>query len=310
MNYRNDRTALLSGGIGGARMARGLAGVVAPGRLTVIVNVGDDDHMYGVHVAADLDTVTYTLAGIEGPHGWGLADDTFTVMDRMADLGVDTAFRLGDRDLATCLLRTNLLRGGGTLSEATKLITTALGVQHTVLPATDDRVATRIRIADGTWLDFQDYFVLRRHRDEVTRLEYTGATGASPAPGVAEAIADADTVVIAPSNPPLSILPILAVPAIRQAVAAAPRVVVVSPLVGGKALKGPAERVMRALGLATGNAGVLEAYDGLISHLVVHETDASDVGSLSGDVAVSATNTLIGDRPAAMRLAHELLDLP
>lgn len=309
MNYRNDRTVLLSGGIGGARMARGLVGVLEPGDLTVVVNVGDDQVMYGAHVSADLDTVTYTLAGIEGPQGWGIANDDFTVMEHLAALGVDTSFRLGDRDLATCLRRTALLGKGVPLSGATRELTAALGVRHTVLPASDDTVATRIRTADGVWLDFQDYFVVRGHRDEVAEVEYAGAADAVPAPGVLDAVAAAGRVVIAPSNPPLSIWPILAIPGIREALAAARRVIAVSPLVGAKALKGPADRVMASLGLPAGNQGVIQAYAGLLSHLVVHETDASDATRLDGDVTVVVTDTLIGERHRAEALARELLQL-
>jgi LPPG:FO 2-phospho-L-lactate transferase len=290
-------------------MARGLAGVLEPGDLTVVVNVGDDQTMYGVHVAADLDTVTYTLAGIEGPHGWGIADDVFTVMDHLETLGVDTSFRLGDRDLATCLLRTSQLGAGVPLSTVTGQITTGLGVEHRILPATDDRVPTKVRIADGSWLDFQDYFVVRRHNDEVAELEYEGASEAHPAPGVVEAIEAADRVILAPSNPPLSVWPMLAIPDLRNAVAAADSVIAVSPLIGGKALKGPADRVMSTLGLSPGNRGVLEAYDGLLSHLIVHDTDAPDVDALAGDVEIVATNTLIGIRPDAEALARKLLQL-
>ncbi len=307
MNYRNDHTVVLSGGIGGARLARGLAGVVEPGDLTVVVNVGDDQDMYGVRVAADLDTVTYTLAGIEGPHGWGVTGDTFVVMEHLAALGVDTSFRLGDRDLATCLERSMLLRGGHRLSEATSVITRQLGVDHRVLPASDDPVATRVQIGDGTWLAFQDYFVLRGHEDEVIGIEFSGADAAEPAPGVVESIASAARIVIAPSNPPLSIWPILAIPELREALQQAPLVIAVSPLIQGKALKGPADRVMSSLGLPAGNAGVLAAYEGLLSHLVVHETDATDVSELGEQVEVVVTDTLIREAGAARRLARELL---
>lgn len=309
MNYRNDGTVLLSGGIGGARMARGLVGVLAPDELTVVVNVGDDEEMYGVHVAADLDTVAYTLAGIEGPFGWGVRDDTFVVMEHLSALGVDTAFRLGDRDLATCAWRTAMLRDGVPLSAATDAIVAALGVEARVVPATDDRVATKVQIQDGSWLAFQDYFVIRGHEDEIVALEYDGAPEATPAPGVLDAIRTARRVVIAPSNPPLSVWPILSISGVREAVAAAPVVIAVSPLIGGKALKGPADRVMRGLGLAPGNTGVLEAYEGLLSHLVVHETDAADMAAHAGDVEILATNTLIAERSAAERLARELIEI-
>jgi LPPG:FO 2-phospho-L-lactate transferase len=289
-------------------MARGLAQVLGPDELTVIVNVGDDDVIHGVHVSADLDTVVYTLAGIEGPHGWGIADDTFETMVRLAELGEDTTFRLGDRDLTTCLARSIALGRGEPLSEITTRIRTSLGVTHTVLPATDDPLRTRLFTVDGEWLAFQEYFVIRRHRDEIVKLEYEGAATAAPSPGVLGAITGADAVIIAPSNPPLSIHPILAVPGIREAVAEANRVTAVSPLFGGRALKGPADRVMASLGLPPGTAGVLTAYDGLIDTLVVDDDDAGDV-ALTDEVAIVPTNTRIAEPDAAGRFATWLLDL-
>ncbi len=286
-------------------MARGLAAVsTAP---TVIVNVGDDEEFYGVHVSADLDTVLYTLAGREGPHGWGLSGDTFAVIDALQRLGVDTRFGLGDNDLATCLMRTEALRAGTPLSRITAELCSAFGVDVRVIPATDDRLRTRIRIADGTWLAFQDYFVARRHEDPVRELRFDGADEARPAPGVIEAIAGSSLVVIAPSNPPLSIWPVLAVPGIREAVAAAPRVVAVSPLFSGKALKGPADRVMSSLGLPPGNAGVLEAYRGVLTDLIVDESDSADLALASADVEIHAADTRIGEPDAAARFTDWLL---
>ncbi|MEE9298077.1 MAG: 2-phospho-L-lactate transferase [Acidimicrobiia bacterium] len=305
-----SRTTLLAGGVGGARLARGLAAVLEPAELTVIVNVGDDDMIYGTYVATDLDTVTYTLAGRQGPHGWGLTDDTFTVMAALEALGLDTRFRLGDNDLATCLLRTAALDGGEPLSRVTATICDALGVRSQVLPASDDPIRTKLLSASGEWLDFQEYFVRRGHQDEITSIRYEGAATATPAPGVLEATTDADLVIIAPSNPPLSIHPILAVDAISAAVRAAERVIAVSPLFGGKALKGPADRVMASLGLPAGNAGVLAAYEGLLSDLVVDIGDSDDVDELGGMVAVHATDTRFAEAGAAARFATWLLGLP
>jgi LPPG:FO 2-phospho-L-lactate transferase len=300
--------ALLSGGVGGARAARGFAGVLAPDELTVIGNVGDDDLMYGVLVSADLDTIVYTLAGVEGPHGWGRAGDTFTVMDALAALGTDTTFRLGDLDLATCLLRTAALGAGEPLSSVTARIAAALGVEHRVVPATDDPLRTRLRAVSGRWMSFQEYFVLHAQADEVAEVVFDGAETATAAPGVVDAITHADLVVVAPSNPVLSVWPILAVGEIAQAVADAKRVVAVSPLFRGKALKGPADRVMASLGLLPGTLGVLEAYRGLLSDLVVDVGDAADVG-LSEDVRIHALDTRIADRASAARLAREVLEL-
>lgn len=290
-------------------MARGLAAVLAPEALTVVVNVGDDAEIYGVSVAADLDTVTYTLAGVEGPGGWGRRNDTYETMAALADLGVDTTFRLGDRDLATCMARTDALRNGETLSSFTAGLSAALGVHHKVIPATDATLRTRVKVADEAWLDFQDYFVLRGHRDDVLELRYDGADTATPAPGVFEAVIAADVVVIAPSNPPLSIWPILAVQGLHKAVADHHTVIAISPLIGGRALRGPADRVMTALGLPEGNEGVMAAYEGLLSHLVVDVTDAADVGRLGGPVEVVATDTRIAEPEAARRLALEILEL-
>ena len=289
-------------------MARGLQAVMKPSNLTVVVNVGDDDEMYGVHVSPDLDTVVYTLAGVEGDHGWGRRDDTFAVMSGLDQLGLDTTFRLGDLDLATCLERTNARRRGERLSAFTSRLAAALGVPSRVLPVTDDQIRTRVLTTDDEWLDFQEYFVLRGHRDRVSRLDFTGAEVAAPAPGVIDAVAAAAAIVIAPSNPPLSIWPILEIPAVRAAVAAKPTVVAVSPLFGGRALKGPADAVMADLGLKPGNAGVLEAYDDLITHLVVDADDAHDVASLGSDpVAVTSFDTRITSRDFGAGLAAEIL---
>lgn len=302
---------LLSGGVGGARLARGLAAVVPPGDLTVVVNVGDDDEIYGLLVCPDLDTVTYTLAGEEGPEGWGRAGDTFTVLGHLGTLGAETSFRLGDADLATSLYRGALLDSGSTLAEATRRLARARGVQCSLLPVTNDRLRTRVRVASGEWLAFQDYFVRRGHREEVAELAHEGAAAARPAPGVLEALNGAALVLIAPSNPPLSIWPILAVPGVRPALAAARRVIAVSPLFAGKALKGPADRVMATLGLPPGNAGVLAAYDGLLTDLVIDAGDAEEAAALSGaGVRVHAADTRIIEPEAAARFARRLLELP
>jgi LPPG:FO 2-phospho-L-lactate transferase len=301
--YSNLFAVLLSGGVGGARGARSLKHVFTGEQLTVIGNVGDDEQIHGVHVSADLDTVLYTLADIVGPHGWGIDGDTFAAMDQLETFGVDTTFRLGDRDLATCLLRTEMLASGYPLSHITERIRSEIGVDTRILPATDDRVRTRVRIADGTWLPFQEYFVGRGHRDLVIEIEYAGAGQADAGPGVVEAIAAADIVVIAPSNPPLSIEPIMAITGIRRAIAEKRRVVAISPLFGGKALKGPADRVMRSLGFPPGNAGVLAAYEGLITDLVIDIGDEVEMHTLSESVKIHATDTRLGSDDEARRFA-------
>lgn len=307
MSYRNLRTVLLAGGVGGARMARGLATVLPAENLTIVVNVGDDSRMYGALVCADLDTVKYTLAGIEGPHGWGIAGDTYHLMEHLASLGIDTTFRLGDRDLAHCLARTMYLDDGGTLAEFTKLAAVRLGIGPVILPVSDDPIRTKVTTAAGATLDFQEYFVIRGQQDSVASLEYRGAALAAPAPGVIEAIAEADVVVIAPSNPPLSIWPMLAVRDVADAVRRHDRVVAVSPLIGGEAVKGPLVGVMEGLGLMPGNPGIAAAYSELgLRHLVVHESDAADLATIEGAVAAE---TLIGEPQAAAALASFVLEL-
>ena len=308
--YSNHpRLAVLCGGVGGARAARALASVVPDTHLTVIGNVGDDEVRYGVHVSADIDTIVYTLAGVQGPHGWGIAGDTFAVMDQLAMLGEDTTFRLGDRDLANCLRRTVRLAAGDPLSTTIAEGAAALGVTVPVLPATDDRLRTEIITTDEERLAFQDYFVIRGHRDEVAGLDFVGSEDATPAPGVVEAIESADVIVIAPSNPPLSIWPILAVGDISGAVARHDRVVAISPLFGGAPLKGPADRVLASLGFAPGNEGVATAYSRLLSDFVIDVGDTADIELLAvPGLAVHALDTRMGEPDAGKRFAAALLE--
>ncbi|HEX6299127.1 MAG TPA: 2-phospho-L-lactate transferase [Acidimicrobiia bacterium] len=294
----------LSGGVGGARMARGLAGLDDLD-LTVVVNVGDDTANHGLAISPDLDTVVYTLAGLEGSQGWGRAGDTFALNDELARFGLDNTFRLGDRDLALKIFRTQALARGATLSAVTGTVARSFGIDARIVPATDDPLRTKVRIADG-WVTFQEYFVARRHADEVLELKFDGADSARAAPGVVEAITTAERVIIAPSNPPLSIWPILAIGEIRDAVEAHPAVTAVSPLIGGKTVKGPADKVMTALGLPSGNPGVADAYAGLIHRLVIDSSDSDDVDSIEG-IEVIVTDTLIKDAAAGAKLAAELV---
>ena len=303
------RLVMLSGGVGGARLARGLA-ALDDVDLTVIVNVGDDEEVYGLHVSPDIDTVTYTLSGIEGPHGWGLDNDSQTVMTHLEDFGVDTRFSIGDGDLATNLYRTMRLRDGAVLSEISSEICAVLGLETKVLPATDDSLRTEVLVGEEEWLSFQEYFVLRGHKDEVHDVRFRNSKSASPAPGVVEALTAADAVVIGPSNPPLSIWPILAVPEIAEVVEAAPRVLAISPLFGGKALKGPTDRVLFSLGLPDGNEGVVSAYAGLISDLVIDQSDAAERGKLTNlGVGVHVRNTRFPDLATARQFGEWLIDL-
>lgn len=290
-------------------MALALRGVLDPGSLTVIVNVGDDTERYGVHVSADPDTVLYTLAGVVGPHGWGRDGDTSTVMAELARHGIDTPFMLGDADLGLCLARTMMLRSGMPLSVTTERLSASFGLTEVrIIPASDDDLRTWVQIDDGSWIDFQSYFVDRGHSDAVRAVAYHGSVDAQPAPGVIEAIESADVLVVAPSNPPLSIWPILAVDAIDEAVAAHRRRIAVSPLFGGAPLKGPADAVMRGVGLRPGTAGVLEAYRGRIDALVVDESDEADIdlGEPFG-VEVITAPTRIDRRDGGSALATRVL---
>lgn len=293
----------LSGGVGGARLARGLI-LHESVELTVVVNVGDDETIHGLHVSPDLDTVVYTLAGVEGEQGWGRKNETFVTNTELERFGLDTRFALGDLDLALNLYRTDRLRRGDRLSAITQDVAEAFGVGAGVIPVTDDTLATEV-LVDSGWISFQEYFVFRGHRDEVRDLRFSGAKRAQPAPGVIESIEDADRVVIGPSNPPLSIWPILSVSSVREALVEHPDVTVVSPLIGGATVKGPAARVMSSLALPSGNRGVLEAYRGLVSRMIVHHDDI-DADS-AGGVELVGADTLIRDPDDAKRLAGLLV---
>ena len=283
-------------------MARGFP-AMPDVETTVVVNVGDDDLMYGLYVSPDIDTVVYGLAGVAGPHGWGRADDSWAVMDELERFEIDTTFRLGDRDLALNLFRTERLGAGVPLSEVTRMQAAAFDVPLRILPATDDPLRTRVQLeATGAWLDFQTYFVRRGHQDRVVAVDFAGSGEARPAPGVLDAIEAADAVVIAPSNPILSVWPILSIGGIREALTSA-RVLAVSPLIDGDALKGPAADIMASMGLSAGTAGVIEAYEGLLDDLVV---DTGDVVS-HPDVRIHGTDTRIPGWEEAHRLAKEIV---
>ena len=303
----NTRVALLSGGVGGARLARGFE-LLPEVDASVIVNVGDDETRYGLSVSPDLDTVLYTLAGVEGEAGWGRAGDTMILMERLSELGVDTSFRVGDADAALNLYRTMRLRDGRPLHEITAVLVERMGVRSRLLPATNHRLATEITTDSGERLSFQEYFVERGHRDRVAALRFRGAERAGAAPGVTEVIRAAQLVVIGPSNPPLSIWPILAVEDIARSLAAAGRVAAVSPLFGGRALKGPADRVMASLGLPEGNLGVAAAYRDFLTDLVIDEGDAADAPALAeAGVRAHPADTRIAQPEAAAAFARWLL---
>lgn len=299
----------LAGGVGGAKMAQGLTLALPPGELTAVVNTADDFDLYGLRICPDLDTVLYTLAGLANPAtGWGIAGDTRHALEAIARLGRDPWFLLGDQDLATHILRTERLRERATLTAVTAEFASALGVASTILPMTDDPVATLVQTPDGD-LDFQEYFVHRRQQDDVTGVVFRGADRARPHPGALSAIASADAVVICPSNPIVSIGPILAVPGFREALlrTGAPRIAI-SPIVGGKTLKGPADRMLKTLGHDVSATGVAALYAGLIDGFVIDEQDRSQAAQIEAEgVRVLVTQTIMGDAADRRRLAEEIL---
>jgi LPPG:FO 2-phospho-L-lactate transferase len=299
------RIVLLSGGVGGAKLAAGLHDVLAPGELTVIGNVGDDLEVLGVHVSPDLDSVLYGLAGLnDTERGWGRMGESWQALESARAWGGEGWFMLGDLDLGLHLVRSQALRSGEPLSAVTARLARAAGLTTHLVPATDDRLRTHLVTPGGT-LAFQEWFVARGHADEVDALVYEHADLARPAPGVLEALAAADAIVIAPSNPFVSIHPILAVPGIRAALAArSVRCVAVSPLIGGRAVRGPLDRMMARLVGGTSPAHVTKCYKGLLDGLVIDRADAP----AEADVAVVVTDTLISDRDAARRLAQTTLE--
>ena len=299
----------LAGGTGAAKLLRGLARVVDPRDLTVIVNTGDDTEIWGLHVSPDLDTVCYTLGGvIDERKGWGLTDETFHALDQIARFGEPVWFNLGDRDLATHLHRTRLLREGRTLTQITRAIAQTLGVAATVLPMSDQPVRTRLLGPDG-WLAFQEYFVREKAQVEVRAVNYAGAPVARPAPGVLDALRTADAVLLCPSNPITSIGPILAVPGLVEALRSTEATVAaVSPIVGGDAVSGPAGRLMAAAGLPVSATGVARAYGGWLDLLVFDERDralAPDIRSAGASPVVAPT--MMSSRDAEVTLARHVV---
>jgi LPPG:FO 2-phospho-L-lactate transferase len=296
---------VLAGGLGGSRFARALAEAIDPRELTIVGNVGDDVEVQGLHVSPDLDTILYTLTGrLDEERGWGRRDETWAALETAAELGAETWFRLGDRDLGLHLVRTARLRRGEPLSSVTRSLATAFGLEPQLLPATDDRLRTWLTTPAGE-LPFQEWFVARQHRDEVDAVRFEGGDEARAAPGVIEALEEADLIAIAPSNPYVSIGPILAVAGIRAALERR-RVpaVAVSPLIGGKAVRGPADRMLARLAGGSGPEQVTGCYKGLIDALVIDEADA---GQPAG-VPTIVTRTLMNGAEARSRLADAVLD--
>ncbi|MDA0815622.1 MAG: 2-phospho-L-lactate transferase [Chloroflexi bacterium] len=301
------KITVLAGGVGAARFLHGLAQIVDPATLTAICNVSDDMTWHGLHVSPDLDTVMYTLSGCEGEFGWGVRDDTQVTLDALRSLGGDEWFSIGDRDLATHLYRTGRLHSGASLSEITAAMVEARGVTTTMIPVTDDPHPTVVLTDEGE-LSFQEYFVHRGTAVSVRGFEFPGRD-ARPAPGVLRAIAEADLVVIAPSNPFVSIAPLLLVQGVRQTLASTPaRRIAVSPIVGGNAIKGPAAAMLDSLGYDVSATSVARLYEGLVDLFVVDEADEAllpEIRALGMDAA--AVDTMMTDVPARAQVARNVL---
>ena len=301
----------LAGGVGAARLLRGMVEIMAPADITAVVNVGDDTDLHGLHISPDLDTVLYTLAGAINPEtGWGLAGETWRVMESLERLGGVTWFSLGDQDLATHCYRTQRLAEGATLSTVTAELADRFGVGVHLLPVTDDPLRTRLLLAGGDEVAFQEYFVKLRHGVAVREVRFAGAGNARPGPGVLEAIAAADTVVVCPSNPVVSIDPVVAVPGVAGALAARrEQVVAVSPIVAGAALKGPADRLLVEMGFESSVVGVARWYAPWVSTLVIDEADAALAPSVEAEgVRCVVAPTIMSDVLRAAALAQVVLD--
>jgi LPPG:FO 2-phospho-L-lactate transferase len=304
------KVCALAGGVGGAKLASGLQDVLSQGDLSVVVNTADDFDLWGMHICPDVDTVMYTLAGISNPEtGWGIAGESFATLNTLERYGEDTWFKLGDRDLATHVLRTHRIRSGETLTEVTAGLSGALGVESAVLPMSDDPVSTVLETPEGR-LEFQEYFVRRRQRDEVLGVELRGIEEARPAEGALAAISDADAIVLCPSNPVVSVGPILALPGMMEALvsASAPKVAV-SPIVGGRALKGPADRMLASLGHEVSSTGVARMYEGLVDGMVIDRIDERERAGIEAiGMRVLATGSVMRDAEDRGRLASETLE--
>ncbi len=303
------RVTALAGGVGGAKMAQGLARVVTGDALTVLINTADDFELYGLAISPDIDTVMYTLAGLANPVlGWGIADDSRATLDAIARYGEDPWFLLGDQDFATHIVRTDRLRRGIALSTITAQLSSSLGIAARLIPMTDDRVATLVDTPSGR-LAFQEYFVARRQSDDVTGVVFDGIESAEPAPGVIESLESADVIVVNPSNPIVSIGPILAVHGVREALAASAAVRIgISPIIGGKALKGPADRMLSTLGHEVSALGIARLYKGLLDILVIDTEDTGLKSEIEGTgMEVIVTNTIMGGPEDRERLAREVL---
>ena len=302
---------VLAGGVGAARFLQGLIQVVPQERLTVIVNTGDDRDFYGLHVSPDLDIVMYTLSGIvDEAHGWGIRNDTYNTMQQLTSYGNEDWFMLGDRDLATHIHRTKLLRQGKTLSEITDELRKQFGLTLRILPMSDQNVRTHIQTPAGL-LHFQEYMVKRRCVDPVLDVVFAGASESRPAPGVLDAIKEAEAILIAPSNPIVSIGSILAIPGIHDALhEASGMVVAISPIVGGAPIKGPADKLMLGLKMEVSPAGVARYYRDFLDVMVIDQQDEHLIGAIEDlGIPAVATNTIMHDGAAKKTLAQKVIEI-
>ena len=302
--------AVVSGGVGAAKMLAALSLVRPPDELVAVVNTGDDLELHGLSISPDLDTITYTLAGAVNPEtGWGLVGETYSALAAFERYGMSSWFGLGDRDLATHIFRTMRLRSGLSLSEVTEEIRSAWGVPVRLLPMSDDSVRTRVQLVSGEEIDFQEYFVKLRHAVAVASVRFVGAEAATPAPGVIEALEGADLVVIAPSNPIVSIGPILSVPGVAATLRARrASVVAISPIIGGKALKGPADRLLSELGEEASALGVARRLLPYIGSMVIDDHDAELASPIAAlGLGVSVTDTIMRDPVVSAKLANVVI---
>ena len=301
----------LAGGVGGAKLALGFSHILGPEELTVVVNTADDDHFYGLHVSPDLDTVLYTLAGVSNAEmGWGLAGESFRTLDRLKEYGVDAWFNLGDLDLATHLYRTKMLDEGKTLSEACQQLARSLGVEHKILPVTDSPIKTMVETQDGI-MSFQEYFVKNRCDPIVKSIDFNGSSNCTVTPGVRQAVLNMDLLVFCPSNPFVSIAPILSVPGFKEMIESfSGKSIGVSPIVGGEAIKGPAAKMLKELGHDVSPVGVARQYVGLCNTFIIDEKDVDfkqEIESLGMNVFV--TQTIMETDQDKKRLAEYILEI-
>lgn len=302
-------TVALAGGVGAAKLLRGLVRLVPQEELAIVGNTGDDLELYGLHVSPDLDIVMYTLAGIvDEAKGWGISGDSFNCLEMLGKLGFETWFKLGDRDLAIHIIRTKLLREGKTLSEATTELCKMLGLKVKIIPMTNEPVRTKI-VSNKRVLDFQEYFVKRETKNNVEQVLFEGAAKAKAAPGVLEALENAERVVVCPSNPILSISPILSIPKVRSALKNTKAYIIgVSPIIGGKALKGPADRIMASMSLEVSAYGVAKFYEDFLDHFIIDEVDAEQKKRIEElGIKVTATKTIMSKLEDSVHLANVVL---